>query len=202
MDLKQVQRRRKQTIIAGLILLAGVLPFVSSLALPESLPREAIEVVGVALIVLCILGRTWTSLYIGGRKKSELVTTGPFSVVRNPLYVFSLIGVAGFGMCSGSAAVGLLAAAAGLLIFHRVVLSEEAFLADAFPGAYADYMRRVNRWLPHFSGWQDVEETVVRPHLVLVTFRDACYFLIAIPLFELLDYFQSIGTLPVLIRLP
>ena len=56
-----------------------------------------IEKAGLALIVICILGRTWCTLYIGGRKKRELINKGPYSVVRNPLYFFTTIGAAGIG---------------------------------------------------------------------------------------------------------
>ena len=42
------------------------------------------------MILICILGRTWATLYIGGQKQRELVTKGPYSVVRNPLYLFTL----------------------------------------------------------------------------------------------------------------
>ena len=61
-----------------------------------------IEWFGIFAIILCIFGRTWTSLYIGGRKNRALLTKGPYSVVRNPLYVFSILGAAGAGAQLGS----------------------------------------------------------------------------------------------------
>src|SRR5690349_15131041 len=54
--------------------------------------EDAIEWAGMILIFICVCGRTWCSLYIGGRKISELVAVGPYSISRNPLYVFSIIG--------------------------------------------------------------------------------------------------------------
>ena len=53
--------------------------------------QALLETGGVILILVCIVGRTWCTLYIGGNKKRELITAGPYSVVRNPLYVFTSI---------------------------------------------------------------------------------------------------------------
>ena len=51
---------------------------------------------------------TWSSLYIAGRKGRELVTVGPYSTCRNPLYFFSIVGAAGMGAQSGSLTLGLI----------------------------------------------------------------------------------------------
>jgi protein-S-isoprenylcysteine O-methyltransferase Ste14 len=38
--------------------------------------------------------RLWCSLYISGYKNSQLITSGPYSLCRNPLYFFSFVGFA------------------------------------------------------------------------------------------------------------
>src|SRR3979411_18037 len=65
--------------------------------------ETVIEWAGRALIVVCILGRTWCSLYIGGRKTSRLVTAGPYSVSRKPPHGFSGIRAGGGGGPRGAA---------------------------------------------------------------------------------------------------
>ena len=95
--------------------------------------RAAIAGVGLLAILVCIMGRTWCTLYIGGLKKRELVTTGPYSVVRNPLYVFTSIGAAGIGAQNGSIVLAVLFFAATLAVFQVVARREEAFLASTFP---------------------------------------------------------------------
>jgi len=70
--------------------------------------HEAMRWLGAALIFVCVSGRTWCTLYIGGRKNHELVTAGPYSVCRNPLYVFSIIGAIGIGAQLGAVLVAIL----------------------------------------------------------------------------------------------
>src|ERR1700722_14276872 len=63
--------------------------------------RETIQWIGLGLIGLCIGGRAWCALYIGGGKTSAVVATGPYSLCRNPLYLFSAIrGVGGRTWCA------------------------------------------------------------------------------------------------------
>ncbi len=77
--------------------------------------------------MVCILGRTWTSLYIAGRKIEQFVTEGPYSVTRNPLYFFSILGGAGRGGAGaqlGSIVSGLVFGVLAWMVFYVVVLQE------------------------------------------------------------------------------
>lgn len=201
--LQQVQHARKWRL-RGLFLLVLV-PLVltdSYWYAHGSWVYPVIEWVGTALIVVCILGRTWCSLYIGGRKKRELVTVGPYSLARNPLYVFTLLGAFGIGSQSGSLLVGSLFAAVTLFVFARVVRDEEAFLRREFPVEFAAYAARVPRFWPRFREWRDVDELVVKPRLIWRTFGDASLFLLSIPIADLLETLQRQGSVPVLLLLP
>lgn len=77
----------------------------------------------------------------------EIVQSGPFAVIRNPLYFGSWIWFLGFAVCFGWVPVivfGLLHAWRN----HRVVMLEEQLLRDEHPAAFEDYCRRVPRWIP------------------------------------------------------
>lgn len=71
-DLQRVQKLRKAALLVGLIGVVG-LAFVSRSIGGETMLHEGLEAFGLGLIVVCIVGRAWCSLYIGGRKKAEIV---------------------------------------------------------------------------------------------------------------------------------
>ncbi len=158
--------------------------------------------VGVLMIFLGIVGRLWSTLYIGGRKSEEVVDGGPYSITRNPLYVFSTLAAAGVGAQMGSilATVGfaLLCAAA----FHVVILREERFLSDTLGEPYRAYLARVPRFIPDLSLYDEGNPGSFRPNALLSTLLDGLVFLVAMPAFELIDTMQMSGALPVLFRLP
>mmetsp|Transcript_9343 Transcript_9343/g.27221 ORF Transcript_9343/g.27221 Transcript_9343/m.27221 type:complete len:197 (-) Transcript_9343:241-831(-) len=76
-----------------------------------------------------------------------LVTTGPYSYSRNPLYVAFSVVVAGTGVLMDS--ILLLAATALLPLYldKLVIPAEEEFLARKFPGEFKSYAEKTPRWL-------------------------------------------------------
>ena len=150
----------------------------------------------------CVLGRAWCSLYIGGRKKQEIVSSGPYSLCRNPLYVFSFVGAFGIGAQTGSLSVGASFAVACWVVFRIVAAREETFLQTAFGDAYRTYFARTPRFLPNPRLWRDEAELSVRPAFFLRTVRDGLVFLLALPVFEGLEHLQTLGWLDAVISLP
>lgn len=202
MKIHTVQAIRKIVLYVVVALGAFVFAVTTSIYPSGEAIHEMVEWFGVVLIVSCILGRTWSSLYIGGRKIEEFVRTGPYSVMRNPLYFFSFLGAAGVGMQVGSVILGLICATLAWLVFYVVVLQEEQVLADRYGEAYRDYLQRVPRFFPNPSLWHDEPTLTIRPPRVLMTFADALVFLLAVPLAELFERLQDTGVIPVLLRLP
>ncbi|MEJ8570881.1 isoprenylcysteine carboxylmethyltransferase family protein [Microbaculum marinum] len=200
--LQDVQRRRKW-VLRGLSVVAFIGVLVSdSMWQPNGLVQETIEFLGVSMLALCVLGRAWCTLYIGGRKKAELVQDGPYSISRNPLYVFSIMGAAGVGAAADSIVITVLTAVACYAVFAVVVLQEEAFLSARFGRAYEAYCARVPRFWPRFSVWRNVKTVDASPNLVLASVRDGALFFLAIPLIMGIDYLRDIGVLPTLFVLP
>ncbi len=200
-DLQRVQRIRKWAIGLSLLAILTLALFTTTLW-GEGVFHEGVESLGLALMVIAIVGRAWCSLYIGGRKKAEIVDTGPYSISRNPLYLFSYIGAFGVGAQTGSVSMGLLFLAVTMTVFHFTVAREEAWLLNAFGEPYEAYMRRTPRFGPDFSKWKEEPVLQVRPQFFLETIRDGLVLLLAIPVFEAIEKLQEMGVLKTLLHLP
>jgi protein-S-isoprenylcysteine O-methyltransferase Ste14 len=199
-DIGSVQTIRKIVLLLAVAVLTTL--FIVGAPRWSLRVEDTIEWIGCGLIVICILGRTWCSLYIGGRKTSRLVTTGPYSVSRNPLYLFSVIGAVGIGAQLGAVSVALLAGLFAWIVHVLVVIQEERVMLASHGDAFRDYVARVPRFLPRLSGWRNAEPLEVLPRAVVTTFLDACIFLAAIPLAEFFEHLQRTGVIPILLRLP
>ena len=198
-DLGSVQRRRRAVLLSfGFVILC----FAAFTATPmpygtEGALHESIESIGQILLLVAVAGRTWCSLYIGGRKKTEIVDTGPYSVCRNPLYVFSILGGFGVGAQLGSLTASVLLGFITICVFVMVVRKEEQFLESKFGAAYRAYTQRVPAFLPNFRLWRNVETMEINPRLVVRTFFEASLLLAAIPISEGIEFLQMSHVLPV-----
>ena len=113
----------------------------------QGLLGAALAAAGVVLIVRAIraFGTAKTSLR-PDRPAAALVTSGPYRLSRNPIYLgFSAIYLGSAAILNNAWQVVLLPV---LLLFMTttVIHYEEAYLSAAFP-EYAEYSRRVRRWL-------------------------------------------------------
>lgn len=196
------QHTRRMVLAVLVVVLFAALLFGQSAFPPDTVLHETIEMVGVLLIFLGIVGRLWSTLYIGGRKSSEVVTGGPYSITRNPLYVFSSMAAAGAGAQIGSITATIGFAVLCAAAFHIVILREEKFLKEALGAPYKAYMGRVPRFFPKLSLYQEGDTGSFKPRLLRTTLLDGLVFLIALPAFELIDGAQQSGILPVLFRFP
>ncbi|MHA3903093.1 methyltransferase family protein [Castellaniella sp. WN] len=187
----QVLRRRALGVLGALAVLA--LPWIGS-AWPESgWVNQGLEWAGLALMTLALLGRCACMLYLGGRKGADLVAEGPYSVCRNPLYVFSVLAVLGIGLQTGSLTVALVLALAALAVFRWIVGEEERMLRASFGAPFEDYCTRVPRFLPRLAAWHSPQHVTVDLQGVWKTARDALPYFLSIPVFEAIEAAQGAG---------
>lgn len=200
--LERVQRTRKLILMLALLAAAALLAVSRSWAPAGGFLHEGLKFAGVLLIFSCIAGRLWSSLYVAGRKKLELVQVGPYSISRNPLYLFSIIGAAGIGAQTGSLTVLI---AAGLIcagVFSSVIAKEEVFLRGRFGAEFDAYCARTPRLLPNLSNLRTAPERTINPQLIMRNFRDSAMFLLAVPAIAVIKLLQDTGWLPVWFVLP
>ncbi|MGH6770089.1 MAG: methyltransferase family protein [Xanthobacteraceae bacterium] len=199
---RQSRSARKGVLLTAIVTSIALLVVSDSSWSDSHFLHETIEWCGIALIVVCIVGRTWCTLYIGGRKNHSLVTDGPYSISRNPLYLLSIVGAVGVGAQVGSMAIALVAGFIAWVVFVRTAMIEEASLQTIFGASYRRYLAEVPRFLPRPSLWQDRVTVQVQPKLVVTTFTDALVFLLAIPVAEGFEYLHAAGVLPTYFTVP
>lgn len=108
---------------------------------------SALAMTGTGLLVAGGLLRLWAAGYI--RKNQEVTRTGPYSLVRHPLYLGTLLAWLGFLILSGNVLLGL--QTFWLLVFavyYPRVLVEEGRLTERFGAAYITYQHDVPMVLP------------------------------------------------------
>jgi len=81
-------------------------------------------------------------------KASEhLVTSGPFSFTRNPIYLGNTMLMIGAGLIAGILWLILLAPVAAYATSKLAIEREEQHLQSRFGKKYRDYMKKVRRWI-------------------------------------------------------
>ena len=154
---------------------------------------------GLACVVVSVAGRTWCTYHIGSRKNAVLVRSGPYAVCRNPLYLFSLFGAAGFGLLHGSLIFAAAITASWYLIVLRTIEIEENRLPLDFGEEYRHYFQTVPRLLPlRISNWKNLSSgregrAALRPRHYL----DSLLILLLIPLAQLAEFARTAGGLSI-----
>lgn len=115
------------------------------------------QYLGIAGVALCALGiglAIYARFYLGSnwglpmtrRANPELVTSGPYALVRHPIYSGLLLAMIGSGLAlSVSWAIGLLIVGPYFIYSAR---AEEQTMADAFPQQYPAYRTRTKMFVP------------------------------------------------------
>ncbi len=104
---------------------------------------------GVPVSLAGLALRAWAAGHLA--KNQKLTMSGPYGIVRNPLYIGTLLVALGLVIASRSWALGVVFAVVFLLIYLPVIQLEEQHLSKLFP-EFASYAMEVNaltpRWPP------------------------------------------------------
>jgi len=92
------------------------------------------------------LGRNWSGL-VTIKEGHELITSGPYALVRHPIYTGLLMAFLGTAVAIGDWR-GLLALAMATVALWRKLRFEERWMRQEFGDAYAVYSRRVAALVP------------------------------------------------------
>ena len=111
--------------------------------------------VGIAVVVVGEFMRAWAVRHIGtisrtrtSTRQGPLITSGPFRIVRNPLYLGNWMIWSGLVITSRLLWMLPLVWAVFALQYGTMVIWEEARLRSMFGRQYDRYARAVSRWVP------------------------------------------------------
>jgi protein-S-isoprenylcysteine O-methyltransferase Ste14 len=132
-------RVAKLRVPAGFVLVAAFIWF--------SRPDVVSLYYGLPVAVIGLIIRAWATGHL--QKNLQLAISGPFTYVRNPLYLGTLIVGLGFVIASREWWLALLFVAVFIMVYLPVIELEEDHLRKLFPD-YEDYAERVPMLVPRW----------------------------------------------------
>lgn len=117
-----------------------------------------LDVAGVCVAIAGHLLRVWALSNIGTASRTtklsagRLVTEGPYTLVRHPLYLGNWVIALGLFMVSRDALLLAIGPALVLVWYLKISREEERFLEEQFGDEYRAYAARVPRFFP-LRGW-------------------------------------------------
>lgn len=157
--------------------------------------------VGTIMVGVATVGRLWCTIYISGYKTNTLITVGPYSICRNPLYFFSFIGTIGLGLDTETIILPIIAAIAFILYYPSVIEQEESNLREKHGKAFETYCSRVPRIIPSFSLLEEPDAYVIRPSAFRRRLFDSLWFVWGIGIIEIIEGLHESDVLGALFKL-
>ncbi|MFA5422481.1 MAG: isoprenylcysteine carboxylmethyltransferase family protein [Phycisphaerae bacterium] len=157
--------------------------------------------VGMVMVGFATVGRLWCNLYICGYKTGTLITSGPYSMCRNPLYFFSLTGAIGVGLTTETVSFAVLCLVVFLMYYPFVIRAEEKRLAKIHGSEYQQYLKEVPGFIPSLKRFHEPEEYTVMAKSFRKSLFDAMWFIWLVAIVEIIEAFHEANVLPVYINL-
>jgi protein-S-isoprenylcysteine O-methyltransferase Ste14 len=158
--------------------------------------------IGLLLVAAAIFGRIWCSVFIAGRKDSELVTSGPYGLCRHPLYALSFVGAVGLAVTSRSWVLASLTLIAIAWLLSRAAAAEERSLAALFPSEWPAFATNTRRWWPRWRSYTVPESRAVNLPVLWKAFIDAGSFALLYVLVDVAASLRLAGLTPVALSVP
>jgi len=143
-----------------------------------SSPHHAVLELGTILLVFGESIRIWAVRYAGGATRTMTVgapflcTSGPFSRVRNPLYIGNMMIYTSFVLIAGNVNLWTMVGATWIFFivqYSLIVSLEENALYRLFGDEYDIYRKNVSALVPRISPWRGGVPT--KPGHLLKTFK-------------------------------
>lgn len=160
------------------------------------------EMLGIIFIMIGTFGRIWSYLYICGKKSKSLVQVGPYSITRNPLYIFSFIAAIGLGCASENLVVLALIIIAFIFYYPSIIKIEERKLKERHGEEFKSYTEKVPRFIPKSFNMQNPQICEVDPTKYLKVILDASCFVWLFVLLQIIEKLHYSGIIPFFWKIP
>jgi protein-S-isoprenylcysteine O-methyltransferase Ste14 len=167
----------------------------------DEIAGSAFFLAGVVLVGIATVGRIWCSMYISGYKSKNLITIGPYSLCRNPLYFFSMLGGIGVGLTTETFTIPLLLLVVFALYYPNVIQREQKRLSELHNDKYTEYCKKTPCFLPSFLLFHEPKKYVMNPIIFRRSIFDNLWFIWLIGISELIDGLHQANALPSLFPL-
>lgn len=186
---------------AAILLFATLALSMNGWSLASPLFENSLLLIGWILIAVGVIGRQWCIVFIGGRKNAELVTVGPYSISRNPLYLFSFIGGLGVMLVTETLLLPFAFCVLFATYYSVVMASEENTLRRIHGVAFDDYFRSVPQFWPQFDLLSEPESYMISTRQLRKGLADTAWFIIAGAAIQGFEALHAARVLPTLIYL-
>ncbi len=113
------------------------------------------SLIGLAILISGLGFAVWARLHLGQywsarivhSEGQALIQSGPYHLVRNPIYIGGLVGMIGTTILIGEVRA-VLAVLIVLLAFLQKIKIEETFLREHFGSSYLEYQKKVKSLIP------------------------------------------------------
>lgn len=121
---------------------------------PKTEMHLLLRIAGIALLICGTSLHAWTARLLGiwgiigvpeisAAIREDIISEGPFSIVRHPTYLAHTLMFSGVFLITGSVVVGIVAVLDFVLVNAAIIPLEERELFKRFGGEYAAYKKKV-----------------------------------------------------------
>ncbi|MBN1795209.1 MAG: isoprenylcysteine carboxylmethyltransferase family protein [Sedimentisphaerales bacterium] len=168
----------------------------------ESFTAFFVEFGGYLFLLAGLTIRIWCIFYIGGRKSKDIITTGPYSICRNPLYVGTFLLSIGVGLCFENLLILVLVPAIVIPVHIITARMEESHLEAKFVQPYREYKQIIPRFWPRFSNYNRPDTIEMNVNSIQRISMDTIAVLFLPKIEDLLELLHQHGIIPVLWHFP
>jgi protein-S-isoprenylcysteine O-methyltransferase Ste14 len=151
-EVRDLSRAIENWLFVGPLLLVLIFAGHPALFMNNKSVDIAFDLVGLTISVLGLLLRVVSRDWKIAHGDNCLVTGGPYSVVRHPMYVGSFL--AGFGLCMilGSVPFIIIYSICFIVVHSRIARREDKYMDGIWPEEHGQYVLSVPAFVPSLAG--------------------------------------------------